>query len=248
MKALRDHFLGEGNATRILASSEGLCSTLHYKNERSIAFETFLTQCQRMYNIFKQEKEAMSEEAKIKFLFKAIQHKDLLVAVESLKAQQTAGSNLTYTACCNHLTTAVTEIPEYIQRTRNVSGVKHGTVKFSSSIYNEDGTINATGSIKDWETIPMSEKRLVYKECKRLGVKSGSSNSGGKGGSKGNNNTSASTSNTITQLRKQNNNLKRRIKALKQSDPEDDKNDEEADDAGDEFWGKKSKKKKQDKS
>ena len=149
IKALRDHFLGEGNATRSLASAEGLRSSLHYKNERSMAFETFLTQCQRMFNIFKQEKEAMSEEAKIRFLFKAIQHKDLLVAVEALKAQQTAGSNLTYTVCCNHLTTAVTELPKYAQRNRNISGVTFGAVKTRSSIYNGDGTINATGSIKD---------------------------------------------------------------------------------------------------
>ena len=99
-----------------------------------MAFETFLTQCQRMFNIFNQENEPMSEEAKIRFLFNAIQHKDLIPAVEALRAQQTAGSNLTYTACCNHLTTAVTQLPEYIQRNRNISGVRIGAVK--SSIYN----------------------------------------------------------------------------------------------------------------
>ena len=86
MKALRNHFLGEGNATRSLAAAENLRSLLHYKNERSMAFETFLTQTQRMFNIFNQENEPMSEEAKIRFLFQAIQHKDLLVAVEALRA------------------------------------------------------------------------------------------------------------------------------------------------------------------
>ena len=247
MKALRDHFLGEGNATRSLASAEGLRSSLRYVNERSMAFETFLTQCQRMFNIFKQENEPMSEEAKIRFLFQSIQHKDLLVAVEALRAQQTTGSNLTYTACCNHLTTAVSQLPEYIQRNRSISGVKIGAVKTVSSIYKEDGTINTTGTIKDWDSIPMSEKRIVYKERKRLGVKFGSNNSGGKGQGKGNNNANASNANTITQLRKQNNTLKRKIKSLKQSTPSDDKN-EEVDDAGDEFGGKKSKKKKQDNS
>jgi hypothetical protein len=251
MKALRDHFLGEGNATRSLASAEGLRSSLRYVNERSMAFETFLTQCQRMFNIFKQENEPMSEEAKIRFLFQSIQHKDLLVAVEALRAQQTTGSNLTYTACCNHLTTAVSQLPEYIQRNRSISGVKIGAVKTVASIYKDDGTINATGTIKDWDTIPMSEKRLVYKERKRLGIKFGSNQSGGRGHNKGNYNNNAnvnaSNSNTITQLRKQNNTLKRKIKSLKQSNPSDDKN-EEVDDAGDEFGGKKSKKKKQDNS
>ena len=248
MKALRDHFLGEGNATRSLASAEELRASLHYKNERSMAFETFLTQCQRMFNIFKQEKEEMSEEAKIRFLFKAIQHKELMVAVEALKAQQTTGAILTYTACCNHLTTAVTELPEYTQRNRSISGVKIGAIKSNSSIYNEDGSINATGTIKDWENLPMSDKRLVYKERKRLGVKFGGNFSGGKGGKGNSNKTNASNANTITQLRKLNNNLKRRIKAFKQSNPSNDNDDAEADDAGDEFRGKNSKKKKQNNS
>ena len=248
MKALRDHFLGEGNATRSLALAEGLRSSLHYKNERSMAFETFLTQCQRMFNIFKQENEPMSEDAKIRFLFQAIQHKDLLVAVEALRAQQTAGSNLTYTVCCNHLTTAVSQLPEYIQRNRTISGVKIGAVSTTSSIYNEDGTINATGTIKDWDTLPIADKRIVYKERKRLGVKYGANPSGTKGSGKGNTNINAANANTINQLRKQNNNLKRRIKALKQGDPKDDKKGDEVDDAGDEFGGKKSKKKKQDSS
>ena len=66
-----------------------------------MAFETFLTQCQRMFNIFAQENEPMTEDAKIRFLFNAIQHKDLIVAVEALRAQQTAGANLTYTASVN---------------------------------------------------------------------------------------------------------------------------------------------------
>ena len=240
MSALRDHFLGEGNATRSLASAENLRATIHYKNERSMAFETFLTQCQRMFNIFTQEHEPMSEEAKIRFLFQAIQHKDLLVAVEALRAQQTAGSNLTYTACCNHLTTAVSQLPEYIQRNRNISGVRFEERTKSGSIYNEDGSINASGTIKDWENLPISEKRLVYKERKRLGVKFGG---GTTGKSKGKINPNNTDKNTIKQLRHQNGTLKRRIKAIKQTDAKDD-NEDEADDAGDEFGGKKSKKKK----
>lgn len=243
MKALRDHFLGEGNATRSLATAESLRASLHYKNERSMAFETFLTQCQRMFNIFNQENEPMFREAKIRFLFQAIQHKDLLVAVEALRAQQTAGSHLTYTACCNHLTTAVSQLPEYIQRNRNVSGVKIGAVK-TGSIYNEDGTINATGTIKDWDTLPISDKRLVYKERKRLGVKYGTSGNNTKGNGKGVN-ANASNSNTINQLRKQNSKLKRSIKALKQSTPDVADKPDTVDDAGDEFGGKKSKRKKQ---
>ena len=40
-------------------------------------FETFLTQMQKMFNIFEKEGEPMEEEAKIRFLFKKVQNNDL---------------------------------------------------------------------------------------------------------------------------------------------------------------------------
>ena len=54
--ALRNHFAGEGNATRQMAEADRLFTSLHYKSERAMAFETFLTQCQKMYNIREREK------------------------------------------------------------------------------------------------------------------------------------------------------------------------------------------------
>jgi hypothetical protein len=65
MKALRDHFLGEGNATRSLADTEQLKDSLHYKNERSMPFETFLTQCELIFSIFQQENELLKIQFKI---------------------------------------------------------------------------------------------------------------------------------------------------------------------------------------
>ncbi len=43
MKSLRDHFEGEGNASRNKNEADRLKDTLHYKNERSMTFENFLT-------------------------------------------------------------------------------------------------------------------------------------------------------------------------------------------------------------
>jgi hypothetical protein len=48
----------------------------------------------------------MAEDAKIRYLFKVIQHERLIKTVEALKAQCTDGTPMSYTACCNHLTTA----------------------------------------------------------------------------------------------------------------------------------------------
>ena len=52
MEALRRHFAGEGNATRNLAEDERLNESLHYKSDRAMYFEIFITQCQKMFNIY----------------------------------------------------------------------------------------------------------------------------------------------------------------------------------------------------
>ena len=65
MEALRAHFSGEGNATRRIAVAETLEESLHYKNERTMAFEVFLTKCQKMFTIFHDEGEPKDEKAKI---------------------------------------------------------------------------------------------------------------------------------------------------------------------------------------
>ena len=115
MKALRDHFSGEGNASRNIAEAEWLRETLHYKNERAMQFEVFLTNMQKMFNIFEKEGETMEEEAKMRTLFKKVQHSGLLKTVKALKVQQrTNPAGITYTIAANHLATAVSELPEYI--------------------------------------------------------------------------------------------------------------------------------------
>ena len=62
MADLRAHFSGEGNATRNVAEAGRLKETLHYKRERVMPFETFLTQLQRMFNIYEKEEEGIPED------------------------------------------------------------------------------------------------------------------------------------------------------------------------------------------
>ena len=73
MQALRDHFSGEGNSTRIIAEADRMNKSLHYKNKRSLSFEIFLTKCQKMFNIYDKEVEPMLEDVKLRFLFDRIQ-------------------------------------------------------------------------------------------------------------------------------------------------------------------------------
>ena len=176
MKALRDHFAGAGNATRNEAEADRLSESLHYKNERSMAFETFLTKCQHMFNIYDKEGEPMTEDAKIRFLFKKVQHSGLFAAIESLKAQQTLGNQLDYSQAASHLSTAVSQMPEYIAKSRNVSGVATGgSDGGNASIYDANGNI-ITGHIDGWSSLSREDRDKVIAERKRLGISTSSKN------------------------------------------------------------------------
>ena len=153
MKALRNHFSGEGNVSRNIAEADRLNESLHYKSERAMPFESFLTQCQKMYNIYEKEGETMAEDAKLRFLFKCIQHPDLKLAVAALRVRmETTNDDLSYTQAANHLSTAVSEPPEFISKNRTVTATattSNVTDKSSSAIYNDDGSI-ITGHIPSW--------------------------------------------------------------------------------------------------
>ena len=246
MRALRDHFAGEGNATRNMAEADMLKDSLHYKSERSMPFETFLTNCQKMFNIYEKEGEPMPDDAKTRFLFKKVQHNGLQTAIAALRAQQTAGTAITYTMAANHLSTAVSELPEYISKNhRNVSGVgTNSDQKGSADIYNSDGSI-ITGHIPNWRNLTKRDHDIVMNERKRLGIGAGKNGGKSSGG-----NANKSDSNRMKQISEQNKKLKRQIKALKRKKDSDDAstaptadNSNDDIDAGDQFGGRNAKKK-----
>ena len=247
MKALRDHFAGEGNATRNKATADRLKDSLHYKSERAMTFENFLTGCQKMFNIYEKENEPMTDDAKTRFLFKQVQNANLRGAIEALKAQQTAGVNVTYTMAANHLSTAVSELPEFISKTtRGVAALGTGSGRRGSDdIYNDDGSI-ITGHIPTWRQLSHDDRAIVMEERKRLG------NTSGKGNKYKSGNKSKANTNRLNQLSTQNKKFKRQIKAMKRKIKDPDANistigendSDNGTDAGDQFGGKASKKKK----
>jgi len=85
MNALRSHFAGEGNASITVADADRLKEFLYYKNERSMAFESLLTQLQTMFNIYKDQGEEDPEGQKIRILYKKIQTNDLDGVIQLLK-------------------------------------------------------------------------------------------------------------------------------------------------------------------
>ena len=85
MEALRNHYGGEGNASRRIATAEKLRETLYYKIERSMPFRTFLDRMQKMFNIFQEEGEELTENAKVRELLKRVQNNQLQDTVKALQ-------------------------------------------------------------------------------------------------------------------------------------------------------------------
>ena len=125
MLALRAHYSRVGNSSRRIATAKRMREDLHYKNERSLAFSIFLDQMQKMFNIYEVEGEEFTENAKLRELFKWVQHPQLQDTVKALKVRIDM-EGITYTQAANHLTAAVLELPEY-HLTRKVTASSSGT-------------------------------------------------------------------------------------------------------------------------
>ena len=78
-----------------------------------------------MINIFEEEGEEFTENAKLRELFKRVQHPQVQDTVKALKVCFDM-EGITYTQAANHLTAAVSELPEY-HLTRKVSTSSSGT-------------------------------------------------------------------------------------------------------------------------
>ena len=121
MIALRRHYAGEGNSTRRIADAKKIQNTLHYKSERSLPFNKFLDSLQRMFTIFEEENEPLTERAKVDELLSKTQNTALAAAVAQLRYQlNTVG--ITFTVAANHLNSEISQTPDY-QLTRKISSV-----------------------------------------------------------------------------------------------------------------------------
>ena len=115
----------------------------------------------------------MTENAKLRELFKCTKHTQLVEYVKALEVRYDM-DGLTYTQAANHLTAAVSKIPDY-QMARRVSNMKTGSRQGSkptrvrrdrNSIYTTDGTI-WTRHYEEWATMKDSDKEKITAERER---------------------------------------------------------------------------------
>ena len=257
MEALRNHYAGEGNASRRIAMAERIRDSLHYKNERAMPFSGFLDKLQTMFNIFAEEREPITERAKIRMLLSKVEHPQLQSTVDALAIRaQMDGS--TFTACANFLASQVSKLPDH-QSGRKIAGtgsdrgkdevkrIRGGGAKGAgdgekrNGIYMPDGSI-WTGYYSDWNEMTKEDRQTVMDTR----VKGTNKNKKGSGGSKSK--TKAGGKDHKAQVAA----LKRKLAALtanKSSKCDDEEADDDStalDNAGDSFGGRQKKKQKKD--
>jgi hypothetical protein len=75
MLALHHQYAGEGNSTRQIADSKHIQTSLFYKTNHALPFNTFLDPLQKMFfAIYEDAEEPLMEQAKVKELLDKVQH------------------------------------------------------------------------------------------------------------------------------------------------------------------------------
>jgi hypothetical protein len=199
MTALRRHYAGEGNSTRRIADAKRLQATLHYKTERALPFNKFLDSLQKMFTIFEDENEPLTERAKVDELLSKVQATALSAAIAQLRYQlNTVG--VTFTVAANHLNAEISQTSDY-QLARKISAVGTSSGRGYGSTGgrgtgrggrggrtggrgrgarggrgSNDKASTSTGyySTTEWEKLSYEERDKIRKERDRKGEQGGS--------------------------------------------------------------------------
>jgi hypothetical protein len=161
LDALRKHYSGKGDTSRRIAATERISYTLHCKNERVMSFSTFHDKMQKMFNIFEEENESISEQAKVRMLLKKGEHPHTLDGVHALRVRASM-SGSTFTECANHLLAQVSVLPKTqsnrkiaaagSDRSKDPKRIRGGGPKDNAKrkgLYMPDGSV-WTGYYSDW--------------------------------------------------------------------------------------------------
>ena len=124
MIALRRHYAGEGTSTRRIADAKRIQNTLHYKTEQALLLNKFLDSLQRMFTIFEEENEPLTERAKVDELLTKVQNSALAAAVAQLRYQLNT-DGITFTVAANHFYSEISQTPDN-QLSRKISAVTTG--------------------------------------------------------------------------------------------------------------------------
>jgi hypothetical protein len=246
--ALQAHYGGEGSKSVRIKEAEVLRNSLQYKNERSMSFDKFLTNMQKMFTGFEDNEEFLSDGQKVRLLFQKVQAPNLNQVKSALQVSYDLDTNddVTYDFIANSLAVEATSMVNFAS-TRNTSGIETSGSAPATGIKGSDGTI-FTGFYKNFSQLSDDDKQAIFDERKRLNIvpKKGRGTP-----SRGGRKTSAikSKKKALGKLNREISSLKTRLKDIEGKRPpvsSDDGNDSPQDNAGDQFGGRTTKKKKKE--
>ncbi len=192
MIALRRHYAGEGNSTRRIADAKRIQNSLHYKTERALPFNKFLDSLQRMFTIFEEENEPLTERAKVDELLTKVQNTTLAAAVAQLRYQLNT-EGISFTVAANHLNSEISQTSDY-QLARKISAYGtggRGTGRGGRSSgrggrftgrgrggrggrsTNEKASNTGYYSAAEWEKLSYEERDKIRKERDKKGEQGG---------------------------------------------------------------------------
>jgi hypothetical protein len=234
---LKDHYDGEGNKDILIQEAETLRDNLTYKNERSMSFEKFLMNMQKMFTGYADNLEPIPKEQKVRLLFQKVQSPALNDLKRTLKVQHSldkGGNSVTYDFVANQLSALASIQQPDFNNNRQTSGVDSRGSAPSSGIKAQDGSI-FTGYYPNWRSLPRGEQTSVIEERKKSG---------------NNNKNKSRKLSAVAKKKKSVQNLKREIASLKvtnnnlrnKREASDDDQEEPQSNAGVRFAGRKAKK------
>ena len=108
----RRHYSGEGNVSHRATTADHLQNALHYKIKCGLSFTTFLYRTHKLFNIFRDEEEAMADSTQVPELFRRVQSPQLQDTFKSLEVRDNL-DGITYLEAYKHLTAVVSNTPDY---------------------------------------------------------------------------------------------------------------------------------------
>ena len=123
-----------------------------------------------MYNIYDSHDEDMTEDAKMRFIFKNSQHFGFDSTMEVMKAKNAnkITNTLSYIIVSNHISTAVSQLLDYLSMNRNISSIQNNQDNNdTNSIYKRDGSIS-TDYHDNWTKLSVDNRKIVNDERFRI--------------------------------------------------------------------------------
>lgn len=223
---LSAHFQGKGNSSRSIHDAERLLATLHYKNERAMSFENFVSKAQAMWNMFHINGEEKSTSAQVRWLLNSVNDPTLVATIASLNVDvEKDPDDWDFDTCANHIASQIRKYAN-VDKAKKVAVVQTKSGSGRHGAYKDGEVYTGTYTKDEWQALSSDEKGLVIK------ARSGKKSPKGKQVKK------------FQTLTKKIQNQKKEIAALKKrnntsDEPESDsEKDEPMNDAGNSFGGR----------